>query len=172
MKLALILGNIFYKYKNLFNHCQKINQVRNNIVCVARLDFIYCSALRSDRCSDIYYIFANKKKSEFYVIFCGYVQTNVLNFFFFYGTDIECYYFYFVLLLMIVAATLKIFYTYQIFYQILFNWLLFAKGNLANASQWIEIIWSTLIDQELIFVKYILFHSYYKHTISPQLLPL
>ena len=69
------------------------------------------------------------------LFFVAMFKLTFLIFFFFYGTDIECYYFCFVLLLMIVAATLKIFYTYQIFYQILFNWLLFAKGNLANASQ-------------------------------------
>ena len=68
--------NIFYKYKyfffqssfwSLFNHCEKVNQIRYYVVCVvARLVFVFYCALTTGRCNAFQHIFGNKKKSEFY----------------------------------------------------------------------------------------------------------
>ena len=59
------LYNIFYKYKyflfqfafwSLFNHRQKVNQIRNNVVCVvARLVFVFCCALTTGLCFSAYF---------------------------------------------------------------------------------------------------------------------
>ena len=46
---------------------KEVNQVRNNVVCVvARLVFVFCCALTTDRCNAFQHIFVNQKKSEFY----------------------------------------------------------------------------------------------------------
>ena len=53
--------NIFYNYEyfffqsafwSLFNHCQRINQIRKNVVrVIARLVFLFCCTLTTGRCN-------------------------------------------------------------------------------------------------------------------------
>ena len=49
---------------------KEANKIRNNVVCVvARLVFLFCCALTTDRCNAFQYNFKNKKKLEFYGLY-------------------------------------------------------------------------------------------------------
>ena len=62
--------NTFCKYKYLFSQSRvliafqsspkKVNQIRNNVVCVvAHLVFVFCCALTTRRCNAFQHIFVN-----------------------------------------------------------------------------------------------------------------
>ena len=62
--LSVINFSVFWSF---FNHCQKVSQVRNNVVCVvACLVFVSCCALTTGCCNAFQHVFINQKKSEFY----------------------------------------------------------------------------------------------------------
>ena len=66
--------NTFYKYKYvifqsvfwlIFNHRQKVNQIRNNVVyVVARFAFVFWCALATGCCNAFQHFLVNQKKSK------------------------------------------------------------------------------------------------------------
>ena len=63
------ISNSFFNLRfDLFSTIvKKVNQMRKNVVCVvARLVFVFCCVLSTDRCNVFQHIFVNWRKSGFY----------------------------------------------------------------------------------------------------------